>query len=113
MVEEPVKPKSRSRKPQPSSLSLFEWALTLWSRNGRRRRSARGARPQDTGGGHHDAVSSPCWSMYAGLLLSGNHPLLPTKLLAGKGKIYTEYFCGLCLRSGSGNLNRGISGIAA
>ncbi len=29
MAEEPVKPKSRSRKPKPSSPSLFDWALTL------------------------------------------------------------------------------------
>ena len=29
MAEEPVKPKGRSRKAQASSLSLFEWALTL------------------------------------------------------------------------------------
>ena len=29
MAEEPVKPKGRSRKPQASSPSLFEWALTL------------------------------------------------------------------------------------
>ena len=29
MAEEPVKPKGRSRKPQPATLSMFEWALTL------------------------------------------------------------------------------------
>ena len=29
MAEEPVKPKGRSRKPQPASTSLFEWALSL------------------------------------------------------------------------------------
>ena len=29
MAEEPVKPKRRSRKPQPATLSMFEWALTL------------------------------------------------------------------------------------
>ena len=29
MAEEPVKPKGRSRKPQPASLSMFEWALEL------------------------------------------------------------------------------------
>ena len=29
MAEEPVKPKGRSRKPQPASPSLFEWALDL------------------------------------------------------------------------------------
>ena len=29
MAEEPVKPKGRSRKPQPSSPSLFDWALEL------------------------------------------------------------------------------------
>ena len=28
MAEEPVKPK-RNRKPQPASLSMFEWAMTL------------------------------------------------------------------------------------
>ena len=29
MAEEPVKPKGRRRKPQPATLSMFEWALTL------------------------------------------------------------------------------------
>ena len=29
MAEEPVKPKGRSRKPQPSPPSLFEWAFSL------------------------------------------------------------------------------------
>ena len=29
MAEEPVKPKGRSRKPQPATLSMFKWALTL------------------------------------------------------------------------------------
>ena len=29
MAEEPVKPKGRSRKAQPATLSMFEWALTL------------------------------------------------------------------------------------
>ena len=29
MAEEPAKPKGRSRKPQPSSPSLFDWALEL------------------------------------------------------------------------------------
>ena len=29
MAEEPVKPRGRSRKPQPATLSMFEWALTL------------------------------------------------------------------------------------
>ena len=29
MTEEPVKPKGRSRKPQPASASLFEWALSF------------------------------------------------------------------------------------
>ena len=29
MAEEPVKPKARGRKPQPATLSMFEWALTL------------------------------------------------------------------------------------
>ena len=27
MAEEPVKPKRRGRKPQPASMSMFEWAL--------------------------------------------------------------------------------------
>ena len=29
MSEEPVKPKGRSRKVQPATASLFDWALTL------------------------------------------------------------------------------------
>ncbi len=29
MAEEPVKPKPRNRKPQPATISMFEWALTL------------------------------------------------------------------------------------
>ena len=29
MAEEPVKPKGRRRKPQPASLSMFEWAMEL------------------------------------------------------------------------------------
>ena len=29
MAEEPVKPRGRSRKSQPATLSMFEWALTL------------------------------------------------------------------------------------
>ena len=29
MAEEPVKPKGRSPKPQPATLSMFEWALTV------------------------------------------------------------------------------------
>ena len=29
MAEEPVKPKGRSRKPQPAAMSLFEWALEM------------------------------------------------------------------------------------
>ena len=29
MAEEPAKPKGRGRKPQPATLSMFEWALTL------------------------------------------------------------------------------------
>ena len=29
MAEEPVKPKSSSRKPQPATASLFDWALSL------------------------------------------------------------------------------------
>ena len=34
MTEERVKPKSRGRKPQPASASLFEWALTLEQKRG-------------------------------------------------------------------------------
>ena len=37
MAEEPVKPKGRSRKPQPATPSMFEWALTL-EEAGRRRK---------------------------------------------------------------------------
>ena len=29
MVEDPVKPKGRKRKPQPATLSMFEWAMEL------------------------------------------------------------------------------------
>ena len=29
MAEEPAKPKHRRRKPQPATISMFEWALTL------------------------------------------------------------------------------------
>ena len=29
MAEEPVKPRGRKRKPQPATLSMFEWALEL------------------------------------------------------------------------------------
>ena len=29
MAEEPVKPRGWGRKPQPASLSMFEWAMTL------------------------------------------------------------------------------------
>ena len=29
MDEEPVKPRGRSRKPQPATFSMFEWGLTL------------------------------------------------------------------------------------
>ena len=36
MTEEPVKPKGRSRKPQPASASLFEWALSIREGDGRR-----------------------------------------------------------------------------
>ena len=51
MAEEPVKPKGRKQKPQSATLSMFEWGLP-WNRSGRRRSwSARGARPQHTGGG--------------------------------------------------------------
>ena len=33
MAEVPVKPKGRGRKPQPGTLSMFEWALTLEQEN--------------------------------------------------------------------------------
>ena len=29
MAEEPVKPRGRSRKPQPATISMFEWALNM------------------------------------------------------------------------------------
>ena len=29
LAEEPVKPKGRGRKPQPATLSMFEWAMDL------------------------------------------------------------------------------------
>ena len=29
MAEEPVKPNGRKGKPQPATLSMFEWALTV------------------------------------------------------------------------------------
>ena len=29
MAEEPVKPKGRTSKPQPATLSMFEWALEM------------------------------------------------------------------------------------
>ena len=29
MAEEPVKPNRRSRKPQPATLSMFEWAMSM------------------------------------------------------------------------------------
>ena len=29
MAEEPVKPKRRNGKPQPASMSMFEWALSM------------------------------------------------------------------------------------
>ena len=29
MAEEPLKPKGRGRKPQPSTASLFDWALDM------------------------------------------------------------------------------------
>ena len=52
MAEEPVKPKGRGRKAQPAShVSMFEWGAEPWNRSGRRSWSARGARPQHTGGG--------------------------------------------------------------
>ena len=41
MAEEPVKPKGRSRKPQPATLSMFEWALTLEQERGKETVGAR------------------------------------------------------------------------
>ena len=35
MAEEPMKPEGRSRKPKPTTLSMFEWALTLEQKRGR------------------------------------------------------------------------------
>ena len=57
MAEEPVKPKGRSRKPQPATLSMFEWALTL-----EQEREPVGAGHQagrKKGRGHRIPVSSP------------------------------------------------------
>ncbi|MYA59614.1 MAG: hypothetical protein F4X40_03520 [Chloroflexi bacterium] len=39
MAEGPVKPKRRNGKPQPASMSMFEWALQFINRRGRRSRS--------------------------------------------------------------------------
>ncbi len=38
MAEEPVKPKGRSRKPQPASMSMFEWAMEQEREKGADRR---------------------------------------------------------------------------
>ena len=35
MAEEPVKPKGRSRKPQPATASLFEWAVSVQQKDGK------------------------------------------------------------------------------
>ena len=48
MAGESVKPRGRNRKPQPASLSMFEWALR-WSRRERKSRSARDAKPISRG----------------------------------------------------------------
>ena len=58
---------SPSPKPHPCSIGR-----SAWSRSGRRSWSARGARPQDTGGGHPGSVSSPCQSMYAAFFVARN-----------------------------------------
>ena len=42
MAEEPVKPRGRRRKPQPATLSMFEWAMTLEQQ---REKEPVGARP--------------------------------------------------------------------
>ena len=47
MAGEPAEPKRRSRRPEPASISLFEWAL---ERERRRSRPARDARPGARGG---------------------------------------------------------------
>ena len=49
-------------QPRPCSSGRTPWCR-LW------RRSARGARPEDTVGGHHDAISSHCSSMHGHFLL--------------------------------------------
>ena len=72
MAEEPVKPKGRGRKPQPQPrpCSIGRWK---WSRKERRSRSARGARPQHTGGGRRYVSDGlPLFIHVCGLfLLSG------------------------------------------
>ena len=50
MAVEPARPKGRSRKADSSSLSLFDWVLSLVQERGLSR-SARDARSQHTGGG--------------------------------------------------------------
>ena len=82
MAEEPVKPKGRSRKPQPATLSMFEWALILEhereaERVGVRRKSAR-QQGEDT---ENRIPPSPCMRSFCvsaqpecksyGLLLAG------------------------------------------
>ena len=65
MAEDPVKPKGRSGKPRPATLSMFEWALTLeqerGGRAGRREELDRSTWGEDT----ENRMSSPCQSMYA------------------------------------------------
>ena len=50
-AEEPAQPLGRSGQAKPSSPPLFEWALSA-EPEGRKARSARDARPQDTRRGH-------------------------------------------------------------
>ena len=65
MADEPVKPKGRSRKPQPATLSMFEWALTL-EHERELIRSARDARAQTQGRTRRWCGVLPCKTMYAG-----------------------------------------------
>ena len=57
-----------SQSPQPRPCSRGRSPLNRIG-SGRRSRSARGARPEDTMGGHHDAVSSHCSSKHGHFLL--------------------------------------------
>ena len=72
MAEEPVKPRGRGARPRPRHCpcSSGHWK---WSRRARRSRSARGARPQHTGGGRRYVSDGlPSFIHVCGLfLLSG------------------------------------------